>query len=149
GIWEMDDDGRKLHHLTAPNRADSVDRQVVTTRDGRYAVFQSDRSGSFEIWRVDADGSNLRPLTVGGNNTQATVSPDGRWIVYVSETDGRSRLRRISIDGGDSTALNDGPSVAPEVSPDGAYVAYFELPPSQPLRLAIMPFAGGVPVKTF
>ena len=90
-----------------------------------------------------------RQLTSGGENTQPTLSADGRWIIYVSETDGRSILRRISINGGESTQLTDRKPAAPEVSPDGKYIAYFESLSGQPIRLAIIPFAGGESLKTF
>jgi Tol biopolymer transport system component/DNA-binding winged helix-turn-helix (wHTH) protein len=149
GIWEIGNEGSTLRQLTTPNAADSVDRQMVMTRDGRYLVFQSNRSGRFQIWRANADGGDLRQLTSGGENTQPTLSADGRWIIYVSETDGRSILRRISINGGESTQLTDRKPAAPEVSPDGKYIAYFESLSGQPIRLAIIPFAGGESLKTF
>jgi Tol biopolymer transport system component len=149
GIWEIANDGSKLRQLTTPNGLDSVDREISTTRDGRYIVFQSNRSAGFQIWRANADGSDLRQLTSGGDNTHPTLSPDGQWIVYVSDTDRKSILRRISINGGEATALTDGKYALPAVSPDGKYVAGFELVPSRPMRLAIIPFAGGDSVKTF
>jgi Tol biopolymer transport system component/DNA-binding winged helix-turn-helix (wHTH) protein len=149
GIWEMESDGARLRHFTMPPRADVVDRQIAATRDGRYVVFQSNRSGTFQIWRTNADGGDLTQLTFEGTSTQPGVSADGRSIVYVSETTGGSGLRRMSIDGGNAVALTDRRSASPEVSPDGHYIAYFEAAPSQPLRLAVMPFAGGGPVKIF
>ncbi len=34
--------------------------------DGKRIIFQSTRSGNFEIWRADADGTNLAQLTFFG-----------------------------------------------------------------------------------
>jgi TolB protein len=43
--------------------------------DGRHIVFQSNRSGSLQIWTMLADGSNPKPLTTSGNNSE----PDWSW----------------------------------------------------------------------
>jgi Tol biopolymer transport system component len=149
GIWEMGNDGSRLRQLTTPNAADSIDREMKMTRDGRYLVFQSNRSGTFQIWRANADGSDLRQLTSGGENTQPSLSPDGQWIVYASEAGGRAILRRISINGGEATALTDNKSAVPEVSPDGKYIAYMDSSAGQSMRLVIIPFTGDEPGKTF
>ncbi len=37
--------------------------------DGRHIVFQSNRSGSHEIWSMLADGSKVQQLTFTGRNT--------------------------------------------------------------------------------
>ena len=42
--------------------------------DGRHIVFQSNRSGSEQIWTMLADGTNQKPLTVSGSNTQPNWS---------------------------------------------------------------------------
>ena len=42
--------------------------------DGRHIVFQSSRGGHVQIYSMLADGSELRPLTAGGENTQPNWS---------------------------------------------------------------------------
>ncbi len=42
--------------------------------DGRHIVFQSKRGGRTQIYSMLADGSELRPLTSGGENTQPNWS---------------------------------------------------------------------------
>ncbi len=42
--------------------------------DGRHIVFQSSRSGGEQIWKMLADGSNQKQLTVTGSNTQPNWS---------------------------------------------------------------------------
>jgi TolB protein len=42
--------------------------------DGRHIVFQSSRSGGEQIWTMLADGSNQKPLTTSGSNTQPNWS---------------------------------------------------------------------------
>ncbi|HVB98856.1 MAG TPA: translocation protein TolB [Candidatus Dormibacteraeota bacterium] len=43
--------------------------------DGRHLVFQSDRTGSWQIWTMLADGSDARQLTRGGKNFSPSWSP--------------------------------------------------------------------------
>lgn len=147
-IFEINDDGSHMRQLTT-NSAEAVDRQMSTTRNGRYLVFHSNRSGSFQIWRANIDGSNLIQLTSGNNNIQPCLSPDDKWIIYSGERGGKSTLLRISLDGGEPEPLTNQPSMWPAVSPDGKYIAYLEPAKTEPFRLAIMPFAGGEPIKTF
>jgi TolB protein len=42
--------------------------------DGRHIVFQSSRSGGEQIWTMLADGTNQKPLTTSGGNTQPNWS---------------------------------------------------------------------------
>ena len=42
--------------------------------DGRHIVFQSNRSGSLEIWTMLADGTKVQQLTFSGHNTQPNWS---------------------------------------------------------------------------
>jgi TolB protein len=43
--------------------------------DGRHIVFQSNRSGSLQIWTMLADGTNQKQLTTSGSNSE----PDWSW----------------------------------------------------------------------
>jgi len=147
-IWEMNGDGSNRKQLTT-NTGEFVDRQMSVTADNRYIVFQSNRTGTFQLWRANRDGSGLTQLTSDGANFQASLSPDGRWIVYVSEGSEGSTLWRISIDGGQATQLKKARASNPQISPDGKWIAYLESSASAPLHLAIIPFGGGGPEKTF
>ena len=42
--------------------------------DSRHLVFQSNRSGALQIWTMLADGSNQKPLTSTGSNSQPNWS---------------------------------------------------------------------------
>ena len=71
--------------------------------DGKRIAFASNRSGSFEIWVCNSDGSNAVQLTsLGGTHYTADPrwSPDGRWIFFGSEQEGHRRTYVISSDGG-------------------------------------------------
>lgn len=68
--------------------------------DGTQIVFDSRRDGDSEIYLMNADGSNMRPLT--NNNTDdsyPTWSPDGSKIAFVSNATGTYQLYIMNTDG--------------------------------------------------
>jgi len=147
-VWVMNGDGSDPQQVT-PGKQDVSDSELRATSDGRYIVFQSNRSGSFEIWRIDRSGTRLRQLTSGGENRSPSLSPDGDWIVYSSVQNGKTYLLRMTIDGGENTRLSDQPCAWPEVSPDGTFIACVIRDSSVGSRLAIIPFGGGPFIRTF
>jgi len=53
--------------------------------DGRYIYFNSSRTGTMQIWRMNPDGSGQEQLTFDEyNDWFPHVSPDGQWIVFIS-----------------------------------------------------------------
>jgi Tol biopolymer transport system component len=143
----MDPDGANIRQLTSPGFADV---QPSVTSDGRYIVFESNRGGSNEVWRVQNDGSDLRQLTTGGGNTDPHPTPDGKWVVYISTRDGRSLIWRIPIEGGESARVTDRDSFDPRVSPDGKLIACgYRTDNNSPLQLAIVAMEDGKPVNLF
>ena len=144
-IWSINSDGSNLKQVT-PGKPNCSDSNLSVTSDGRYVVFQSNRSGNVEIWRVNLDSSNLKQLTTGGNNSSPSLSPDGQWVIYTSVHDGEATLLRIPIEGGEPTRIADAFSSVFRVSPNGQYTAYFV---QSTKRLLVTPFVGGEPVRTF
>jgi serine/threonine protein kinase len=146
-IWTMDQDGKNPKQLTK-HAGDNT--SPCATADGRYIVFTSTRSrATRSIWRMDADGGNLKQLTEGPGDLFPQSSPDGRWVVFHSQRSGSLRVWKVSIDGGEPVRLTDKWTANPTVSPDGTLVACFyrEDQPNAPVKVAIIPFAGGDPVK--
>ncbi|HXY04456.1 MAG TPA: Tol-Pal system beta propeller repeat protein TolB [Terriglobales bacterium] len=70
-IYIMDIVGKRIVQLT--HQAGRNDFPNWSP-DGRHIVFQSNRSGSEQIWTMLADGTNQKPLTVTGSNTQPNWS---------------------------------------------------------------------------
>jgi hypothetical protein len=75
----------------------------------------------------------------------------GKWVVFTSMGAANPNLWRVPIDGGEPVKLSDKFSVSPAVSPDGKHIAcyYWDERPETQLVIALIPFEGGSPVKTF
>ncbi len=93
------------HHLGKPERIISSSMQEEGPQyspDGKHIAFQSTRSGNFEIWRSDADGTNLVQLTSFGGPLTGTPrwSPDGRQISFDTRPGPHPNVHIVSSDGG-------------------------------------------------
>jgi TolB protein len=80
----------------------------------------------YDIYRANADGSNLRPLTTTpGYDAEATIAPDGT-IAFTSVRDGDMEIYTMKGDGSGVTRLTNrpGPDGGPFFSWDGTRIAY-------------------------
>src|SRR5262249_13276213 len=119
------------------------------TPDGRI-VYTSQASGNWDLWMMEADGSNQKQLTVdAGVNLHQRVTPDGRYIVFASNRGGVFNIWRIRIDGSDPVQLTRGPGEKfPDCSPDGKWVVYNSVASDQNLyAIWKVPIEGGEPVR--
>ena len=118
--------------VTALTReGDWHDEQPRWSPDGRRIAFKSSRGGSFNLYVMDADGSNVRRLTDhGGNDYDPSWLPDGESLVFASDRDrgaGRYDLYRLRLGDGSVQRLTtffQGYAFMPSVSPDGNWVAF-------------------------
>jgi Tol biopolymer transport system component len=115
--------------------------------DGKQIAFYSDRSGSTEIWRCEADGTKLKQLTSfkGPLTRNPRWSPDGQNIAFDSVSGGGyGHLHVIASQGGSDRMLPNGEfdDITPTWSKDGTklYFASFRTGASQ---IWSMPAAGG------
>jgi Tol biopolymer transport system component/DNA-binding winged helix-turn-helix (wHTH) protein len=122
------------------------DRQPHLSPDGREVAFVSTRSGSSEIWKSNADGSNLVQLTsLGGPHTsQPRWSPDGESLVYVSRPEGQADLYVINASATPPRRLTSHPldEMAPSWSADGEWI-YFGSRRSGRWEIWKIPAGGG------
>jgi Tol biopolymer transport system component len=108
------------------------------TRDGEHIIWSSNRSGNYEIWIANPDGSAVRKVTQdGGNAENPTATPDGQWIVYSSGNPDKAGLWKIRPDGADATRLFAGRATIPEVSPDGRHAVFRSFTGKYPARLLV------------
>jgi Tol biopolymer transport system component/DNA-binding winged helix-turn-helix (wHTH) protein len=144
-IWTMDTLGANPTQLTS---AGFLDERPSATTDGKHIVFQSNRSGATEIWRMNSDGTDLRQLTFDGRNSFPHTTPDGKTVVYTHESGGANSAWRVSIDGGQPEQIADAEIYNARVSPDGKSIAGGYTSDGK-TRLAIVPLTGGAPTKLF
>jgi Tol biopolymer transport system component len=85
-IFIIRQDGSGERQLTNDAYRDRVPRW---SPDGKRIAFYSDRTGQYEIWLINPDGSNLEQITRSGgrNITRSVWSPDGSKlaIFYMDE----------------------------------------------------------------
>jgi len=148
----MNSDGSNQKQLTSDA---GINIWPTVSSDGRYIVFCSNRGvgiSTLNVWRMGIDGSNPKQLTKGDGEFWPVCSPDGKWVVYTPlGTSTKPKLQKVSMDGGDPVQVTDKVSFQPIISPDGKNVACWssdETGTSAP-KLAVFPFEGGEPVKTF
>lgn len=104
-------------------------RQPNWSPTGDKILYQKLSGGQWDIWIMNADGTNFQQVTNGpGDKTDASFSPDGQQIVYSSDENGLefANLFIIPVSGGTSTRLTfyDGYDGAPSWSPDGRKVVF-------------------------
>src|SRR5262249_11140226 len=140
-----DADGRNQRQLTDDAYDD---RSASATPDGHHVVFLSARPGS-QLWRMDIDGSNAKRLT-DSPAMGATMSPDGKWVAYMTFGPGGFSMWKVSIEGGEPVQITSKYSLSPAISPDGKLIACYYLDErTGTSKIALIPFAGGEPVRVF
>ena len=120
------------------------DRQVIEaleiSQDGKWLVFDSDREGVNQLFRIPLGGGPVQQITRDSNPAfKPAISPDGREIAYHTIANGLRRIFTIPIDGGQPTPLS--PGTAPDErnaswSRDGRHLAWLEPDPSGSYRVS-------------
>jgi len=98
--------------------------------DGKKIAFDSDRSGTQEIWVCGADGSNAIQLTHfgKGNAYEPRWSPDGSRLTFVSNIEGHTEVYVINASGGSPRRVTTSSgSENPSWSKDGRWIYFSSL----------------------
>jgi Tol biopolymer transport system component len=146
-LYVMDADGGNVRQLT--NTPEVSEHDAAWSPDGRHIAYsaqprspiaidgtQQDRQPA-QIWIINADGSNARPLTSGSSrNMRPAWSPDGSIIAFMSDRhadinlmgtdDGDLEIYLMDRDGSNVGRLTAGAATAltPAWSPDGQRIAF-------------------------
>ena len=84
------------------------------------------RDKDLSVWRMSADGSNLKKLSQGPEDILAVCTPDAKWVVYAdNSTRGEAAIYRVLADGGPVQKIGEG-SVWFAVSHHDDRVAWFK-----------------------
>lgn len=145
-IWSAPVDAKAAAppKLVAATPSDSV---PDFSPDGSAITFDSDRSGTREIWVSDRNGGSPRQLTnYGGPVTgSARWSPDGKSIAYDSRVEGQPDIYVIPSAGGAAQRLTKDPAaeIMPFWSPNGGWI-YFCSARSGTRQIWRIPSHGGM-----
>ena len=129
-IYSILPNGEDFRQLT-----DSVGQNICPaySADGKEIAFCSNRTGSFEIWKMKQNGTQQMQVThLAEFATFPDFSPDGRTIVFASPAPGSPvqsppDIWAIDSDGhGAPVRLTDNPAMdgLPAYSPDGSKIAF-------------------------
>jgi Tol biopolymer transport system component len=151
-IWEAQVSGvglrPKPRKLISSTRGDSNPQY---SPDGTRIAVASDRSGAWQIWVCDRDGSDSVRLTNfrHGGSAWPTWSPDGKRLAFDSNGAGGDeyQLFTVAAEGGPPQQLTVGPTLnsAPSWSTDGWI--YFESNRTDGFQVWKIPQSGGAAVR--
>ncbi len=94
--------------------------------DGREILYQSNRTGTWQLYVLDIASRTSRALTTAANNNLPDWSADNRRIAFVSDRDGNEEVYVMNRDGSEPRRLttNPGRDIHPYFSPDGTSLLY-------------------------
>lgn len=128
----------KLQYVSEP-RVSPDGSFVVYTHN--FMDIMEDRRRS-NLWRIDSDGGNARPITTGARNDGgASISPDGSRVAYVSSDDKGEQVFIRWLENGETLQLTRLAHRPGDLSwsPDGKWLAFTNLVPQQPATMGEMP----------
>jgi serine/threonine-protein kinase len=100
---------------------------VTLSPNGAYLVFDSDRSGNFDIYVMAVVAGEPRAITThAADDFWPTWSPDGQWIAFHSFREGNRDLFIASADGSSVRPLSNAPTheMGAAWSPDQSEIAF-------------------------
>ncbi len=120
--------------------------------DGKKIVFDSNRSGNWEIWVCDGDGKNSVQLTsFGGSYVTGTArwSPDGASIAFDSRPGGQSDIFVINAESRvqHNLTANSYLDALPSWSRDGRWIYFCSDRGADGAQVWKMPVEGGQPIQ--
>ena len=144
-IWRLAAGADTPVRLTTGGAADQAPRP---SPDGSRILFQSNRGLDFDVYVMNADGSDVRNVTASpGDDRFPAWTPDGQRVIWTRFDDATLSfdLWTKSVDGGTAAAIvaTGFNELSPSVSPDGREVA-FQSDREPPARVYIVPITGGV-----
>jgi len=99
---------------------------AVSPNGSKVAMILS-KAGSPNVWVCKADGSDLKRLTKGVEDSSPCWSPDGEWICFAAKINSRRALAKVPAGGGEVRRVPT-PGAAnptePDWSPDGKWIAF-------------------------
>jgi Tol biopolymer transport system component len=142
-IFAMAADGSDQTRLSEPEGDEADERNALFFQiepawspDGERLAFSSRRSGSFDIYSMSADGTDLRRLTTTkrDQDLNPTWSPDGRSIAFQRGQPGRIFVMKADGSGARQVTDDLAEESEPAWSPDGSWIVYSRRTPGTTVR---------------
>jgi hypothetical protein len=103
------------------------DRDPAWSPDGTKIAFGTVRSGDFEVFGMNDDGTGLTNISnsPGTADRDPSWSPDGTKLAFESTNGFSTEVWRMNSDGSSKEQLtNSSPALSPAWSPDGTQIAF-------------------------
>jgi TolB protein len=125
-----------------------LNTSAAVSPDGAKVAMILSKAGSPNVWVCNADGTGLKRLTTGSEDSSPCWSPDGQWVCFAAKINGRRRLAKVAAGGGTVQPLNTAGApnpTEPDWSPDGKWIAFTSQ--TSEFDICVMPADGsGSPV---
>jgi TolB protein len=118
----------------------------ASSPDGTKVAMILSKDGSPDVYVCNADGSNLKRLTTGVEDSSPCWSPDGRWICFATKIGGQRRLAKVPAEGGAVQVVHTVGTLnptEPDWSPDGKWIAFTSQ--TSEFDICVVPADGSAP----
>ncbi|MDP1794852.1 MAG: hypothetical protein Q8K63_12035 [Acidimicrobiales bacterium] len=130
-IWVVNKDGQNAQQISV---AGCFTADPTWSPSGTHIAFWSSRDhcsgsgaiGTYELYVMRSDGSNVRRLGTAVNSGAPAFSPDGTKIAFASDRDGNFEVYVMTSEGEEETRITTtaGEDTDPTWSPDGSRIAF-------------------------
>ena len=102
------------------------DRRPRWSPDGQRLIFQSDRTGDWQLYSITPKGEDLQQLTNDGLNWRPEWSPNAKQIAFESKRDKNPEIYVMNADGANQVNLTNNPThdTSPQWSPSGKKILF-------------------------
>jgi Tol biopolymer transport system component len=121
---------------------------AVVSPDGSTVLFESNRSGHWDLWSVPLAGGDPVPFATSAfSDGDPQYSPDGSQVAFMSWRGGSGDVWVTTTAGSEPRRLTDWPSFEgfPTWSPDGSMMAFVSDRDGSQRDVWVVPAAGGEP----